>query len=58
LINITTEVKVKIAADAPMKVASEGKNGRLRGKLRRPPRKNAANICFRSVTLSRVLPKT
>lgn len=58
LINITTAVKVKMAADAPTKVASEGKKGRLRGKVRRPPRKNVPNMCFESVTLSKVLPKT
>jgi len=58
LINITIAVSVKIAAEAPTKVASGGKKGRLRGKLRRPPRKNALSIFFESVTLSNVLPKT
>jgi len=58
LINITTAVRVKIAAEAPTKVESGGKNGRLSGKLRRPPTKNVPNIRLESVTLSKVFPKT
>jgi hypothetical protein len=56
--SMTTAVRVKIAADAPTNVVSGGKKGKLRGKLRRPPRKKASNTCFESVMLSRVLPKT
>ena len=57
--NITTAANVKIAADAPTKLADGGKKGTLRGKLRMPPTKNAVNIfCFDPVTLSKVLPKT
>ncbi len=55
---ITTAVKVNIAADAPTKVASGEKRGRLNGKLRIPPRKNAASIRLESATLSKVFPKT
>jgi hypothetical protein len=58
LINITTAVNVKIAADAPTNVEPGGKNGRLNGKLSKPPRKNAINIRFELLTLSRVFPKT
>lgn len=58
LINITTAVRVKMAAEAPTKVASGGKKGRLSGKLRRPPKKNALNIFAESVTLSKVFPNT
>lgn len=57
-INITTAAKVKIAADAPTKVASAGKKGRLSGKLRIPPTKNTVSIRFEFVTLSKVFPKT
>ena len=57
-INITTAAKVKIAADAPTKVASGEKKGRLSGKLRIPPTKNTVSIRFEFVTLSKVLPKT
>jgi hypothetical protein len=58
LINITTAVRVKIAADAPAKVEFGGKNGRLRGKLTSPPKKRAPNIRLESATLSNVFPKT
>jgi len=58
-INITTAVNVKIAADAPTKVVSGGKNGTLKRKLRSPPRKNANNIRLESgEILSSVFPKT
>ena len=58
-INITTAVSVKIAAEAPTKVAPGGKKGKLRGKLRIPPRKKAASIFrLQFVTLSKVFPKT
>jgi len=56
--SITTAAKVNIAADAPTKVELGGKNGRLSGKLRRPPTKNTTSIFFEFVTLSNVLPKT
>jgi hypothetical protein len=58
LSNITTAVNVSIAADAPRNVASEGKKGRLSGKLRRPPRKKAVIIFLVLATLSSVFPKT
>jgi hypothetical protein len=57
-INITTAVNVKIAAEAPTNVASAGKKGMLRGKLRTPPKKKAVSIRFELVTLSKVFPKT
>lgn len=55
---MTTAVNVNIAADAPTKVASKGKKGKLNGKLRRPPRKKAVSIFRELVTLSSVFPKT
>jgi len=59
LSNITTAANVKIAAEAPTKLAEGGKKGKLRGKLRMPPTKNVVNIFFfEFVTLSRVLPNT
>jgi len=57
--NITTAAKVKIAADAPTKEVSGGKNGMLNGKLRIPPTKNVvSSFPLEFVTLSNVLPKT
>ena len=56
--SMTTAASVKIAAEAPTKVDPAGKNGRLSGKLSRPPVKKTASICLELVTLSSVLPKT
>jgi len=59
LISMSTAAKVKMAADAPTKVAEGGKKGMLRRKLRMPPKKNTVTIFFfEFVTLSRVLPNT
>lgn len=56
---MSTAAKVKMAADAPTKVAEGGKKGMLRRKLRMPPKKNTVTIFFfEFVTLSRVLPNT
>jgi len=55
---MTTAVKVNIAAEAPAKFSLTGKNGRLNGKLRMPPRKKADNIFLASATPSRVFPNT
>jgi len=50
---------VKIAADAPTKEVSGGKNGMLSGNLRIPPTKNVvSSFPLEFVTLSNVLPKT
>ena len=56
--NITAAASEKIAAEAPTNVEPGGKNGRLRGKLSRPPVKKTASMCLELVTLSSVLPKT